>query len=50
MDILSRIRVSAPQWLPHQRYARDIVGRIVEKRRTLTPEMRLIADAVGLPR
>lgn len=49
IDTLTRIRVASPQWLPNQRYARDILGRIVEKRRTLTPEMRELAMAVRLP-
>jgi hypothetical protein len=40
---------AAPQWLPNQRYARDILSRIVARRRTLTPQMRTLADAVGLP-
>ncbi|MDT3397436.1 transcriptional regulator [Streptomyces sp. B1866] len=39
----------APQWLPHQRYARDIVQTIIGKRRTLTPDMRALADIVRLP-
>jgi hypothetical protein len=48
VDVLNRIRAAAPQWLPHQRYARDIMERIVVKRRTLTGEMRDLADAVGM--
>ncbi|RBM05626.1 helix-turn-helix transcriptional regulator [Streptomyces sp. PT12] len=39
----------SPEWLPNQRYARDIVGRVVERRRTLTPQMRVLADVVRLP-
>jgi hypothetical protein len=39
----------APQWLPQQRYARDILGRIVARRRTLTEPMRTLADVVGMP-
>ncbi|AKH83152.1 DNA-binding protein [Streptomyces sp. CNQ-509] len=49
MTTLRQVRAAAPQWLPHQRYARDIVGRVVERRRTLTPEMRELADTVRLP-
>ncbi|QTZ92320.1 helix-turn-helix domain-containing protein [Streptomyces auratus] len=49
MEILQGIRASAPQWLPNQRYAQDILGLVVAKRRTLTPEMRSLADAIGLP-
>ncbi|MGX1762895.1 transcriptional regulator, partial [Streptomyces lydicus] len=39
----------APEWLVQQRYARDILGTIVSKRRTLTSEMRELADAIKLP-
>ncbi|MGW8377715.1 helix-turn-helix transcriptional regulator [Streptomyces sp. ODS28] len=49
VDILSGIRAASPQWLPNQRYARDIVSRIITRRRTLTGEMRTLADAVGVP-
>ncbi|GAA1909338.1 helix-turn-helix domain-containing protein [Streptantibioticus ferralitis] len=48
VDVLKGIRGVAPQWLPHQRYARDIVERIITKRRTLTTDMRELADAVGM--
>ncbi|PJJ02395.1 helix-turn-helix protein [Streptomyces sp. 2333.5] len=49
VEILQSIRARAPQWLPNQRYAQDILGLVVAKRRTLTPEMRSLADAIGLP-
>ncbi|MFI6343925.1 helix-turn-helix domain-containing protein [Streptomyces sp. NPDC050560] len=49
VDVLEDVRMSSPEWLPQQRYARDIVGRVVTKRRTLTPEMRRLADATGVP-
>ncbi|MCN9239906.1 transcriptional regulator [Streptomyces sp. RY43-2] len=49
VDTFQKIREGSPQWLPNQRYARDILGRIVSKRRTLTPEMRELADLVRLP-
>ncbi len=49
VDILADIRNAAPQWLPNQRYARDILGRIVARRRTPTASMRSLADTVGLP-
>ncbi|MBO8190590.1 helix-turn-helix domain-containing protein [Streptomyces oryzae] len=49
VDVLQQIRAASPQWLPQQRYARDILGRIVRRRRTLTPDMRGLADAVRLP-
>ncbi|MEU7435556.1 hypothetical protein AB0B07_32685 [Streptomyces sioyaensis] len=46
---MQSIRARAPQWLPNQRYAQDILGLVVAKRRTLTLEMRSLADAIGLP-
>ncbi|KUJ69205.1 DNA-binding protein [Streptomyces albus subsp. albus] len=47
--VLSSINAASPEWLPNQRYARDILGRVVARRRKLTPEMRTLADAVRLP-
>ncbi|MBW1600919.1 helix-turn-helix transcriptional regulator [Streptomyces sp. JJ66] len=47
--ILHEVRAERPEWLAQQRYARDIMGRIIGRRRTLTPEMRSLADAVNLP-
>jgi transcriptional regulator with XRE-family HTH domain len=49
IEVLSAIRERAPEWLTLQRYARDIMATVVERRRTLTPEMRSLADAVALP-
>ncbi|MFF7140142.1 hypothetical protein ACFZB5_02730 [Streptomyces nodosus] len=49
VDTFNKIRAGSPQWLPNQRYARDILVRIVSGRRTLTPEMRELADLVHLP-
>ncbi|MFE9026195.1 helix-turn-helix domain-containing protein [Streptomyces iakyrus] len=46
VDKLQEIHRGSPEWLPTQRYARDIVGKIVTGRRTLTPEMRQLAGAV----
>lgn len=45
---IERTWAVAPEWVPQQRYARDIVGNIVTKRRTLTPEIRDLADRVRL--
>lgn len=47
--VLRELQAQAPEWLIHQRYARDIISSIIERRRTLTPEMRELADAVRLP-
>jgi transcriptional regulator with XRE-family HTH domain len=47
--VLREIHDAAPEWLVHQRYARDTLSRIIQRRRTLTLEMRELADAVRLP-
>jgi transcriptional regulator with XRE-family HTH domain len=47
--VLQGIRQEAPQWLAQQRYARDILGSIIGRRRTLTPEMRDLASFARLP-
>jgi transcriptional regulator with XRE-family HTH domain len=47
--VLREIHGAAPEWLIHQRYARDILSRVIQRRRTLTTEMRELADAVRLP-
>lgn len=49
VEVLQRVQQTAPGWLPQQRLARDIVGRIIGRRRTLTTEMRALATAVALP-
>lgn len=46
MTVLEQLRAQAPQWLRQQRYARDILGGIISKRRTLTTEMRSMADEI----
>jgi transcriptional regulator with XRE-family HTH domain len=48
VEILQGIRADAPQWLPNQRYALDIFSRVIARRRTLTSEMRGLADAIGV--
>lgn len=49
VDVLEGINSSSPQWLPQQRYARDIMDRVIKRRRTLTPQMRMLADVTGVP-
>jgi transcriptional regulator with XRE-family HTH domain len=49
VEVLSDVRGRAPEWLAQQRYARDILTDVIKRRRTLTPEMRTLADAVGVP-
>ncbi|WP_280451524.1 helix-turn-helix transcriptional regulator [Nocardia cyriacigeorgica] len=48
MGELNGLASTAPEWIVQQRYARDIVGGIVERRRTLTDDMRQLADTVRL--
>ena len=43
-EILQEIRNVSPQWIVNQRMATDIMGDIIAKRRTLTSEMREMAD------
>jgi transcriptional regulator with XRE-family HTH domain len=46
--VLQRLRHQRPQWLPHQRYATDILTKVIHRRRTLTSEMRDLADILHL--
>ncbi|MCX4095329.1 helix-turn-helix domain-containing protein [Nocardia sp. alder85J] len=48
LDAFRTVQRTAPEWLVQQRYARDILGTIVSKRRTLTPDMRELATAIRL--
>ncbi|MEU0503984.1 helix-turn-helix domain-containing protein [Nocardia sp. NPDC005998] len=48
LDEMRRVQRIAPEWLVQQRYSRDILGKIVAKRRTLTPEMRELANGIQL--
>ncbi len=47
--VLRRLRDDRPQWFPRQRYAADIIAKIISHRRTLIAEVRELADAVRLP-
>jgi transcriptional regulator with XRE-family HTH domain len=49
VGVLRQLRGEAGPWLAEQRMARDILGRIVHRRRTLTPDMRELAEAIRLP-
>lgn len=50
MDVLDSIRAEVPEWLRHQRYARDIAGDLRGLwKRGLPERFRVIADAVQLP-
>jgi hypothetical protein len=44
VEVLQEVRVAAPQWLAQQRYARDILSQVIGRRRTLTADMREVAD------
>lgn len=46
--VLQGLRHDAPEWLIQQRYARDILSLIINRRRTLTPDMRELADFIHL--
>ncbi|MFI5524969.1 helix-turn-helix domain-containing protein [Streptomyces platensis] len=49
VDALTEVHVAAPEWLANQRYAQDILGDVLERRRTLTPQMRQLANALSVP-
>jgi hypothetical protein len=49
VGILRQLRDDRPQWFPRQRYAADILAKIIRHRRTLTAEIRDLADAARLP-
>jgi hypothetical protein len=49
IGVLQELRRERPEWLPRQRHASDILGKIIRSRRTLTPEMRDLASFIALP-
>lgn len=49
IEVLQGIYAASSEWLPQQRFARDIMSRLIGRRRTLTPAMRTLADVVGVP-
>ncbi|MFG1873415.1 helix-turn-helix domain-containing protein [Sphaerisporangium sp. NPDC049003] len=48
LAVLQGLAGTSPEWLAAQRYGRDILARLFQRRRSLTPQMRDLADAVGL--
>jgi transcriptional regulator with XRE-family HTH domain len=48
MQVVVQLRETAPEWLACQRYAADILGKIIRRRRVLSPEMREMADFLHL--
>lgn len=49
VTVLEELRRDRPQWLPQQRYAGRVLATIIGRRRTLTPDMRDLADYLRLP-
>ncbi|MER5648842.1 helix-turn-helix domain-containing protein [Streptosporangium sp. NPDC002524] len=47
-DVLRRIKQDSPEWIVNQGYAKDILKGIFARRRTLTGDMRDLADFVQL--
>lgn len=46
--VLAELREQAPEWLACQRYASDIMRKVINRRRTLTAQMRDMADFLPL--
>jgi|HubBroStandDraft_1064217.scaffolds.fasta_scaffold12486_5 transcriptional regulator with XRE-family HTH domain len=49
VTVLLQLRRAAPDWLACQRYAADTLGEIIRSRRTLSTDMRDLADFMCLP-
>ncbi|MEU1132382.1 helix-turn-helix transcriptional regulator [Streptomyces sp. NPDC005900] len=47
VGVLREVHAAAPEWLAQQQYARDILSDVVDRRRTLTPDMRKLSEALG---
>jgi transcriptional regulator with XRE-family HTH domain len=47
-DVLQGIRRDSPEWIVNQRLARDVLDKVITRRRTLTAEMRELADFINL--
>lgn len=47
-DVLQTVRRDSPEWIVNQRLARDVMGKIISRRRTLTADMRELADFIHL--
>ncbi|MFF2550318.1 helix-turn-helix domain-containing protein [Nocardia sp. NPDC058058] len=47
-EVLRQLSMEAGPWLVEQRLARDLMGRLITERRTLTTEMRQLADLINL--
>jgi hypothetical protein len=49
IGVLTQLRQSRPEWLRQQRYASDILSKIIRRRRSLTGEIRDLAGFLRLP-
>jgi transcriptional regulator with XRE-family HTH domain len=49
VEVLTLVHAKSPEWLANQKHAQDTLSRVIEKRRTLTEEMRTLADSIGVP-
>ena len=49
VGVMTSIRSVAPEWLALQRYAGDILAKVIARRRTLTSDMRDMADFLRVP-
>lgn len=49
IEVLHQTWATAPEWLAQQRQAHDTLSAVITRRRTLTPAMRELADALRLP-
>lgn len=48
-DVLYQLSRQAPGWLAHQGIARNLLGQLMRRRRTLTPQLRELADLLAMP-
>jgi transcriptional regulator with XRE-family HTH domain len=49
VSVMTQLRVAAPEWLALQRYARDVLAKVMTRRRSLTSDMRDLADFLSVP-
>lgn len=48
VTVMAELAAHSPQWLAQQRYAHDTLARVLRRRRTLTTDMRNLADLMGV--
>lgn len=49
VGVMTQIRSVAPEWLALQRYARDILAKVMTRSRSLTSDTRDLADFLSVP-